>query len=51
MWGQFGRPKPDTPPDDFPIWPLWFAALAFVHTRRAGGLLVVGLLVGAALNV
>ena len=28
------------PPDGFPIWPLWFAALAFVHTRLAGGLLV-----------
>jgi 1,4-dihydroxy-2-naphthoate polyprenyltransferase len=51
VWGQFGRPKPDAPPDDFPIWPLWFAALAFVHTRRAGGLLVLGMLVGAALNV
>jgi len=51
VWGPFGRPKPDAPPDGFPIWPLWFAALAFVHTRRAGGLLVLGLLAGAALNV
>ena len=41
------RPKPDEPPAGFPIWPLWFAALAFVHTRRAGGLLVLGLAIGA----
>jgi hypothetical protein len=29
---------------------LWFAALAFVHTRRAGGLLVLGLIVGVILG-
>jgi 1,4-dihydroxy-2-naphthoate octaprenyltransferase len=51
IWGPFGQPKPDAPPEGFPIWPLWFAALAFVHTRRAGGLLVVGLLAGAVLGV
>jgi 1,4-dihydroxy-2-naphthoate polyprenyltransferase len=51
VWPSFGRPKPGSPPADFPIWPLWFAALAFVHTRRAGGLLVVGMLVGAVLHV
>ncbi len=42
------EPRPDIPPEGFPVWPLWFAAIAFVHTRRAGALLVVGLL-GAAI--
>jgi 1,4-dihydroxy-2-naphthoate octaprenyltransferase len=51
VWPSFGRPKPDAPPADFPIWPLWFAALAFVHTRRAGGLLVLGMLLGALLGI
>lgn len=51
VWRAFSAPKPDAPPDGFPIWPLWFAALAFVHTRVAGALLVVGLLVGAATGV
>ena len=37
-------------PRELPIWPLWFAALAFVHTRRAGGLLVLGLIVGVILG-
>ena len=47
VWGPFSRPKPDAPPAGFPIWPLWFAALAFVHTRRAGGALLLGLFLGA----
>ncbi|HUF85494.1 MAG TPA: prenyltransferase, partial [Acidimicrobiia bacterium] len=49
-WQAFARPKPSQPPAGFPIWPLWFAAFAFVHTRRAGGLLVLGLLAGVILD-
>jgi 1,4-dihydroxy-2-naphthoate octaprenyltransferase len=51
LWPSFSKPKPDAPPPGFPIWPLWFAGLAFVHTRRAGGLLVLGMLVGVLLDV
>jgi 1,4-dihydroxy-2-naphthoate octaprenyltransferase len=43
----FTRPKPDAQPPDFPIWPLWFVAWAFVFTRLAGGLLAVGLVANA----
>ncbi len=50
VWPPFSQPKPAEPPENFPIWPLWFAALAFVHTRRAGGLLVLGLIVGVILG-
>jgi 1,4-dihydroxy-2-naphthoate polyprenyltransferase len=50
VWGPFSQPKPDEPPAGFPIWPLWYAALAFVHTRRAGGLLILGLVVGVILG-
>jgi 1,4-dihydroxy-2-naphthoate octaprenyltransferase len=50
VWNQFNKPRPDEPPKDFPIWPLWFAPLAFVHTRRAGALLLLGLIVGAVLG-
>src|SRR2546421_2572079 len=42
-----GRPRPAEPPRGFPVWPLWFAAFAFTHTRRAGALLVAGLAVAA----
>lgn len=40
----YARPAPTEPPADYPVWPLWWAPLAFVHTRRAGGLLILGLL-------
>ena len=41
------RPRPERPPRGFPVWPLWFAAFCFTHTRRAGALLVAGLAVAA----
>jgi 1,4-dihydroxy-2-naphthoate octaprenyltransferase len=41
------RPAPAEPPPGFPVWPLWFAAVCFVHVRRAGALLVLGLAVAA----
>src|SRR6201988_2962344 len=51
VWPYFRRPRPDEPPPKFPVWPLWYAALAWVHVRQAGALLVVGLAVGAILRV
>jgi 1,4-dihydroxy-2-naphthoate octaprenyltransferase len=45
------KPKPSAPPAGFPIWPLWFAAIAFLHTRRAGALLVLGLAVAALFDI
>jgi 1,4-dihydroxy-2-naphthoate octaprenyltransferase len=45
------RARPDEPPAGFPVWPLWFAAICFVHTRRAGLLLVIGLAVAAAFGI
>ena len=51
VWKPFSQPKPEGPPEGFPIWPLWFAALAFVHTRVAGALLVAGMLIGVAVGV
>jgi 1,4-dihydroxy-2-naphthoate octaprenyltransferase len=45
------RPRPDHPPRGFPVWPLWFAAFAFTHTRRAGALLVLGLLIAAVFGL
>jgi 1,4-dihydroxy-2-naphthoate octaprenyltransferase len=43
----YSSPKPAQPPARFPLWPLWFGPWAFVHARRAGALLVVGLAAGA----
>ena len=44
-------PKPDVPPHSYVGWPLWFVGQAFVHTRRAGALLIFGLLLNAFLPV
>ena len=49
--GALSEPRPVAPPKGFPVWPLWFAAICFVHTRRAGALLVLGLAVAAVLGV
>jgi 1,4-dihydroxy-2-naphthoate polyprenyltransferase len=46
-----GQPKPAEPPPRFPIWPLWYAAVAFLHTRRAGALLVLGLAIAAIADI
>jgi 1,4-dihydroxy-2-naphthoate octaprenyltransferase len=51
VWRALDQPRPDRPPARFPVWPLWFAAIAFLHTRRAGALLVLGLAVAAVLNI
>jgi len=47
----FNSPKPDVAPHAYIGWPLWFVGAAFVHTRRAGALLIVGLLLNAILPV
>jgi 1,4-dihydroxy-2-naphthoate octaprenyltransferase len=43
----YSQPRPESPPPDYPIWPLWYVAWAFLVTRRAGGLFVLGLLADA----
>ena len=47
----FSVPRPETPPHSYVGWPLWFVGAAFIHTRRAGGLLVLGLLLNAFLPI
>jgi len=41
----YSHPRPTAPPPEYPpnIWPLWYAAFAFQHTRRFGGLFLLGL--------
>lgn len=47
----FSSPRPETPPHSYVGWPLWFVGSAFIHTRRAGGLLVLGLLLNALIPI
>ena len=41
----YANPRPAAPPAEYPpnVWPLWYAAFAFQHTRRFGTLFLVGL--------
>jgi len=50
-WPYMQRPRPAEPPKDFPVWPLWYAAVAFVHLRRPVALLVIGLAMAAAFDI
>lgn len=45
-------PKPNEKPEDFPdIWPLWYVAWAFWFNKLAGGLFIIGLILGIIFKV
>ncbi len=47
----FSQAKPERPPADYPedIWPLWFSAHAFRHTRQFTTLFLIGLVLDTIL--
>jgi 1,4-dihydroxy-2-naphthoate octaprenyltransferase len=47
----YNAPKPDEPPPDYPVWPLWYVSAAFYHNKLAGGLFVLGLIIGLVFPV
>jgi 1,4-dihydroxy-2-naphthoate octaprenyltransferase len=51
VWRPLSQPPPPSRPRGFPVWPLWYAAWTFVHARRAGLLLVVGVALAAIFDV
>jgi 1,4-dihydroxy-2-naphthoate polyprenyltransferase len=51
VWRPLSEPAPRDKPRGFPVWPLWYAAWTFVHTRRAGTLLVIGIALAAIFDV
>jgi 1,4-dihydroxy-2-naphthoate octaprenyltransferase len=52
LFSVFGSPKPGHAPRDYPpeIWPLWFSAHAFRHTRHFTTLFLAGLLLDTLLS-
>jgi len=40
----YSQPKPSEPPENYPVWPLWFVSAAFYHNKLAGGMFVLGLI-------
>ncbi len=51
VWRPLSAPPPASKPRGFPVWPLWYAAWAFLHTRNAGAVLVVGVALAAIFDV
>ena len=49
-WGAYSRPRPEEPPADWPIWPLWYVGWAMYVNRLAGMLLVAGLALNLVLG-
>ncbi len=41
-------PKPEAPPIEYPEWPLWYVAIAFLHNRRFGILYILGIFLHVA---
>jgi 1,4-dihydroxy-2-naphthoate octaprenyltransferase len=52
LFGVFGKPKPGAPPRDYPadVWPLWFSAQAFRHTRHFTSLFLLGVILDTLLQ-
>jgi hypothetical protein len=48
----FDTKKPEIKPDFFPdIWPLWYVVWAFWFNKMAGGLFILGLLLGIFIKI
>ncbi len=45
----YNEPKPSEPPENYPVWPLWFVPAAFYHNKLAGGMFVLGLILNLIL--
>jgi 1,4-dihydroxy-2-naphthoate octaprenyltransferase len=45
------KPPPAEPPENYPVWPLWYVAAAFYHNKLAGGLFVLGLVLNLLLPI
>jgi 1,4-dihydroxy-2-naphthoate octaprenyltransferase len=50
-WRALSKPPPESKPKGFPVWPLWYAAWTFLHTRNAGAAMIVGVALAAVFNV
>jgi 1,4-dihydroxy-2-naphthoate octaprenyltransferase len=47
----YAAERPSQAPPGWVLWPLWYVSFAFIHTRRAGALLVIGLFLNIVLPV
>lgn len=46
--GVFSKPRPDSAPEGYVGWPLWYHRFSLVHNKKFGWLYILGLALGAA---
>lgn len=46
-WRVYSQPRPATPPENWPVWPLWYVGWAMYFNREAGKFFVLGLALNA----
>ena len=52
IWPILSNPKPDEKPEEFPdVWPNYFVAAAFHHTRRFGGWFILAVIADTVVKV
>lgn len=49
--GVFSQPRPESPPEGYVGWPLWYHRFSLLHNKRFGWLYILGLALGAAYTV
>ncbi|MCE1254938.1 MAG: prenyltransferase [Anaerolineae bacterium] len=52
IWKIYSKPRPNEKPDDLQegVWPLWFSAASFTHTRSYGLYFMLGLILDVVLK-
>jgi 1,4-dihydroxy-2-naphthoate octaprenyltransferase len=45
----YRKPPPAEPPENYPVWPLWYVSAAFYHNKLAGAMFVLGLILNILL--
>jgi len=44
-WETYSKPKPESPPEEWTVWPLWYVGWAMYFNRQAGEFFILGLLI------
>jgi 1,4-dihydroxy-2-naphthoate octaprenyltransferase len=49
-WDAYSQPKPESPPEEWTVWPLWYVGWAMYFNRQAGEFFILGLLLNLILG-
>lgn len=44
-WEVYSNPRPDSPPEEWTVWPLWYVGWAMFFNRQAGEFFILGLII------